>query len=309
MTPPFTLDQLLVFVTVVDTGSLSRAARHLHRTQSAISKTIASLENQLDIKLFERSAQGAALTEAGAALVLSAKDVLAGRDLFAAEAVRVQGAEHRILSLALDALFPVAPLLDGLAQVERSHGEFPIIMHTEALTRLAELVATGICSAGIVGPHGSRDADFERDYLCTTWMVPVCSPSHPLAEVAGDPPVPQAELRQHTHIYMTDRTIESTHYENTVERQWWKTTSLMTKIDCLESGIGWGLLPHHRITSRLRDRTLVALPIEGWPRAWPHEHFLITRRAAPPPPIVTELLSRVRQHLAAQGYSREEWQP
>ncbi len=309
MNLPFTLDQLLVFVTVADTGSLSRAARHLHRTQSAISKTIAGLETQLELTLFERSAQGATLTETGAALVLTAKEVLAGRDLFAAEVAHVRGVSSRIMSLALDVLFPVAPLLDSLADIEPDHGNVPIIMHTEALTRLTELVSMGACSAGIVGPHGSRNSQFEREYLCTTWMVPVCTPSHPLAHAAATAPVSQHELHQHIHIYMTDRVIDATPYETIGERRWWKTTSLMTKLDCLERGMGWGLMPHHRVASRLAAGTLTVLAVEGWPRAWPHEHYFITRRDSPPAPAMLALLARVRARLAAEGSSQKEWEP
>ena len=309
MNLPFTLDQLLVFVTVVDTGSLSQAARQLHRTQSAISKNIAGLESQLDIKLFERSAQGAALTEAGAALVLSAKEALAGRDLFAAEAARVKGAASRIVSLAIDVLFPIAPVLDGLAEIEQSHDDIPIIIHTEALTRLVELVATGICSAGIVGPHGSRDAQFEREYLSTTWMVPVCTSTHPLAEASRKGSISQATLHEYTHIYMTDRVVETAPYKKTTERKWWKTTSLLTKLDCLERGLGWGLMPHHRIESHLAAGTLLALPVEGWPQAWSHEQYLITRRDAPPSPVTAALLAEIRARVAADGSSTGEWKP
>ena len=42
-----TLDQLQVFLAVAETGSFSRAARHLNRAQSVISYTIANLVGQL----------------------------------------------------------------------------------------------------------------------------------------------------------------------------------------------------------------------------------------------------------------------
>ena len=48
------LNQLRAFHEVMLVGSVSEAARNLHRTQSSISTTIASLENDLDMQLFER---------------------------------------------------------------------------------------------------------------------------------------------------------------------------------------------------------------------------------------------------------------
>src|SRR4026207_1248611 len=54
MQPTPTLDQLHVLLTVAETGSFSAAGRKLNRAQSVISYTIANLEAQLEVKLFER---------------------------------------------------------------------------------------------------------------------------------------------------------------------------------------------------------------------------------------------------------------
>ena len=67
--PDPTLDQLRVLAAVAEAGSFSAAARRLRRTQSVISYTIANLEAQLGLTLFERGGPGGADpgTEAGAA--------------------------------------------------------------------------------------------------------------------------------------------------------------------------------------------------------------------------------------------------
>ena len=49
-----TLDQLRVFLTVVDAGSFAGAARKLGRATSVISYSIANLEVQLGVSLFDR---------------------------------------------------------------------------------------------------------------------------------------------------------------------------------------------------------------------------------------------------------------
>lgn len=48
------VSQLMAFNEVMLTGSISEAARHLHRTQSSVSATIASIEEELGMQLFER---------------------------------------------------------------------------------------------------------------------------------------------------------------------------------------------------------------------------------------------------------------
>lgn len=48
------VSQLKAFTEVMVTGSISQAARHLHRTQSSVSATIAGIEDDLQMKLFDR---------------------------------------------------------------------------------------------------------------------------------------------------------------------------------------------------------------------------------------------------------------
>ncbi len=56
---------LRVFLAVAETGSFSAAAKLLGITQPTISRRLDELEERLNVKLVERSAQGVALTEAG----------------------------------------------------------------------------------------------------------------------------------------------------------------------------------------------------------------------------------------------------
>jgi DNA-binding transcriptional LysR family regulator len=51
------LDQLRTFIAAADKGSFSAAGRHLRRAQSVVSQTLANLEGQLGVKLFDRSAR------------------------------------------------------------------------------------------------------------------------------------------------------------------------------------------------------------------------------------------------------------
>lgn len=68
--------QLGAFLAVAETGSFSRAAERLHLTQPAISKRIATLEQQLDCQLFDRIGRRISLTEAGRALQPRAEHLL-----------------------------------------------------------------------------------------------------------------------------------------------------------------------------------------------------------------------------------------
>ncbi len=74
------LGALRSFVTIAEVGSMTRAANHLHKTQSAISMQIKRLEDVLDITLFERNAKGMAPTSSGDQLLRYANQILSLND-------------------------------------------------------------------------------------------------------------------------------------------------------------------------------------------------------------------------------------
>jgi DNA-binding transcriptional LysR family regulator len=74
------LYQLRAFITVAETGRLTRAAERLHLSQPALSAQIKALEDSLDQQLFERGSTGMALTRMGRELLPLAQRVLAAAD-------------------------------------------------------------------------------------------------------------------------------------------------------------------------------------------------------------------------------------
>ena len=76
------LYQLRTFVTVAETANLTQAAERLFTSQPAVSAHIKALEEELEIKLFDRTPKGMRLTEKGISLREKAQAVLnAGNDL------------------------------------------------------------------------------------------------------------------------------------------------------------------------------------------------------------------------------------
>ena len=69
------LRHLRAFLAVADQGSANRAGAALYRAQSAVSRSIRKLEQELGAALFERRARGMLLTEYGRALLVRARRV------------------------------------------------------------------------------------------------------------------------------------------------------------------------------------------------------------------------------------------
>ena len=76
MLPPLDSDLMRGFLAVVDTGSVTRAADQLGRTQSAVSMQIRKLEESLGQSVFVREPRGVSLTERGKQLLPYAQRVV-----------------------------------------------------------------------------------------------------------------------------------------------------------------------------------------------------------------------------------------
>jgi LysR family nitrogen assimilation transcriptional regulator len=86
------LKHLRYFVEIIEQGSLMRAAETLFVAQPSLSQHIRNLEQELGVKLFDRSVKGMVPTEAGQELLQHARVILAHVDS-AEEAVRARSAE------------------------------------------------------------------------------------------------------------------------------------------------------------------------------------------------------------------------
>ena len=80
MLPGMELRQLRYFVAVAEEGNISRAAKKIFLTQSALSRQIKALEDEIGQCLLERQAHSIRLTPAGEILLREARDLLQRAD-------------------------------------------------------------------------------------------------------------------------------------------------------------------------------------------------------------------------------------
>jgi DNA-binding transcriptional LysR family regulator len=72
------LDELAVFIAIVEAGSLVGAARRLRRSPPAVTRSLSALEERVGLRLVERTTRRLATTEGGSALADRARGLLAG---------------------------------------------------------------------------------------------------------------------------------------------------------------------------------------------------------------------------------------
>ncbi|MEO0948284.1 MAG: LysR family transcriptional regulator [Cyanobacteria bacterium J06641_5] len=113
------IEQLRIFTAVAEMGSFSAAALELDTSQSAVSRAIAALENELQVSLLVRGRFGAQLTQLGEQLLGHARQIVVLRDRMdddIALARGLQGGRLRIASFRSAATHLLPPQIARFSQ-------------------------------------------------------------------------------------------------------------------------------------------------------------------------------------------------
>src|ERR1700692_3125749 len=258
------LDQLRTFIAAADEGSFSAASRRLRRAQSVVSQTLANLEGQLGVKLFDRSARFPVLTDQGRALLADARTVMGDLDLFKARAKSLAGGLEPELSIAVDVMFPDATFTRAVAAFQK---EFPatLLRFDVESSAVVEPVLEGRCAVGVVGSWSVEAPQLTHEQLLSVGVCTVVSSQHPLATRRG--PIPTAVLAKHVQLVDIDPADVSRRLGYIRSARVWRLSHLGAKLAFLPARLGYGGLPIHMVEADLASGVLVQITTEDVPAA------------------------------------------
>jgi DNA-binding transcriptional LysR family regulator len=298
------IKQLKALVTVVEAGSVTRAAELLHLVQPAVTRHIRSLERELGVPLFERTRQGMRPTAAGLTLAERARRALTELDRARAELAPLPGVVTGIVSVGL--LESTAGLLAEplLAAVRRDHPGIELRVLTAYSGHLQQWLDDGDLDVSLLysltGTPSLNVRTLVRERL---WAVAPSSEG-----LNAGCPVPVARLARHALVLpapghalraLIDSAIAQAHVEIDVAVQ---TNSMELQKQFARGGHGWTILPGAGIASDVASGFLSAAPLCD-PEAWRSIAIGVPRAARLTPSVQVvagELVQQVR-HAARQG--------
>ena len=145
-----TLRQLRTFVTIVETGGLTQAARALHLTQPAVSQQLRELERILRVRVLDRTATGLVPTAAGAAILTAARRTQAAAAEVAAIALACRSGEVGRVRLGTGATACIYLLPPILVATRRQMPGLEIVVETGNTPDILRRVEQGSLDAGLV---------------------------------------------------------------------------------------------------------------------------------------------------------------
>ena len=296
-------DQLQVLAAVAEAGSFSAAARRLNRAQSVISYTVAQLEEQLGVVLFDRSGRIPRLTEAGQALLVDARRANSAMDALRARAAGLQKGLEAELRVGVDVMMPMPALVAALEAFAVAFPTVSLRLCMEALGGVAHLVAEQACAFGISTELLGMPDMIRQHPIGSIRLVPVAAPAHPLA--LAEAPVDRATVAEATQIVLTDRSSFTQGQDIAVlSLKTWRVGDLGAKHALLRAGLGWGNMPAGLIEEDIASGRLVRLALaEG--RAHDYPLVLIRRADQFVGPAAAWLAERLQVALLAQPVPAE----
>ncbi|MGC4025212.1 MAG: LysR family transcriptional regulator [Mesorhizobium sp.] len=243
------LRQLAYFLAVIDSGSLSRAATIVGVTQSALSRQISALEEELNVHLFYRHGRGIRLTREGEQFQTVVAPVLRDLRQVASDLREAADVPAGAISLGMPPSISAAIGAEIVAEFAR---DFPYVrLHVvDGLSGFVnEWLAAGRIDMAVIN-NARRSAYIRMDYLMTVGLY-LFGRRADVDAICADPEcIPVARLadlplilvgRNHGLRRALDDTVRSLGLSLDIQAE---VDALTPLIKLVRQGMGFTVLPH-----------------------------------------------------------------
>ena len=261
--------RLKVFRAVAEHLSFRKAGEVLYLTQPAVTLQVKTLEEELGTKLFERSASGVSLTDAGSVLLEYAEQLHQLAKVAEARLAALKGEAAGELALGASTTIAQYVLPALLAEFSRSFPAIQLQVFSGNTEHIAEGVASGRFGLGLIeGPPLRRDLKVERWFDDELLLVVPANHEWSGHDWAHRGTIPAEKLLD-VPLVMRERGSGSRHV---VERGLQKAglrlgalrivmelDSTEAILSCIEAGLGVGFVSEWALRRRMTTSSLATL--------------------------------------------------
>jgi len=296
-----TLSELRYVVAVATEKSFGRAAQRCFVSQPALSVAIQKLEEELDVRLFERGKSEVTLTPVGGRIVEQAQKVLEEAALI--KGIAQAGRNQLVGTLKLGVIYTVAPYLlpDLIPALHVLAPQMPLDLEENLTVHLEAALKSGRIDAAIIAlpfaPPG-----VVSEFLYEEPFQVVVPAGHKWArrkhirpaELAAEHPI----LLNVGHCFR-DQVLDACPELNGAEAQVTRTSSLETVRNMVASGLGVSVLPRDAMTPKYHSKLIVPVPFSA---PVPSRRIAVAWRKSFPRQLA---VSAIREAVAACRGRRE----
>ncbi len=253
------MNKYLALQKIVEYGSFTKAANALGYTQSSISQMIASLEEELSMKLLTRSRYGVKLTLEGAELYPYIERAIYQYRTMLEKAAEIKGLETGVIRVGTVSSVTchwMPQLIHGFKQ-QYPHVQF--LFHQGDYTLIPEWIATGQIDFGFINPLAVTN--LQTQTVKSDQMLAILPQDHPLAKEKA---VRLTDLAQEPYILLEEgqysepmAAFETAGIVPNIQYTLHDDYAIMTMV---EAGLGVSILAE--LVLRRTNYRIACLPIE-----------------------------------------------
>jgi DNA-binding transcriptional LysR family regulator len=255
--PKTTLEQWAVLAAVVDEGGFAQAASVLNRSQSAISYSVARLQESLDLALLVVEGRKSVLTPYGQTLLTRGRALVKELDTLEALARSLKLGWESELKLIVDAAFPRARLLNIVAELQSSCPSTQIQVADVVLSGAEQAIIEG---SGDLVVTSRVPPGYLSDWLLDVNFIAVARADHPLLKLGRE--LTTDDLARHVQAVVRDSGSSNPRDEGWLgaERRF-TVSSMDASLATILAGLAYAWLPEHMLTEQLQGGALQRLPL------------------------------------------------
>lgn len=259
------LDSLEALEAIHTHGTFARAAKALHKVQSAVSYSVRQLEESLGVELFDRAGHRAILTDRGRMVLEEGRQLLSRARRIETLAERFSEDWEPRVEIVVDGILPMEPLMRVLRTMADSAIPTHIQLKVEFLGGVQDRFVKDKADIMLVKDY-TRGRHLKEHPLPPVDVALVAAAAHPLSDARDV--VSLDDL--HAHIELTVH--DSSESQGIVDARRFGgprvffLSDFATKKQAIAMGLGFGWMPLYLVQDELDRGSMREIPFEGGAR-------------------------------------------
>lgn len=239
-------EQLLMFKLVMETGSFSAAARKLGKVPSAVSMSIANLEIDLNLALFERIGREPKPTAQAKVLYEKTEQLLVEINQWKQHALALSSGLESELNIVVVSELLHTRWTDYIVLLEREFSALQVNVFSAPQEDAHRMLFEGSAQLALMFEREQLETREQFIELKREVLVAVAGKQHPLSQFHQ---VSYEQILQNRQIVVAsrDRSIKP---ELLFSRNYWRTDNHQSACNMILQGLGWGVLPLEMINEQ-----------------------------------------------------------
>lgn len=232
-------EQLLMFQTVMETGSFSAAARKLGKVPSAVSMSIANLEIDLNLNLFDRIGRELIPTDAAKVLYEKTQLLLIEMNQWKQHAHALSNGLESTLNIVVVSELLHTNWTDYITLLEQNFPSLAINIVSAPQEDALQMLLDQSAQLALMFEREQLDSREQFVELKREALIPVISINHPIAQLNKVSFEQMVQTRQIV-VASRDNTIKP---ELLFSKEYWRTDNHHSACMMIVRNLGWGVLP------------------------------------------------------------------